>query len=50
MTTGFIGNKIYSKHKQQNNKNTTLMEIFTKDRTLKQTEIGVFSMYSARFC
>lgn len=50
MTTGFIGNKIYSKRQQQNNNNTTLKEIFTKDRTLKQTEIRVFSMYSARFC
>lgn len=50
MTTGFIGTKIYSKHQQQNNKNKTLKEIFTKDRTLKQTEIRVFSMYSARFC
>lgn len=48
MTIGFICNKIYSKHQQQNN-NKTLKEIFTKDIALKQTEIHLFSIYSARF-
>lgn len=48
MTIGFIRNKIYSKHQQQNN-NKSLKVIFTKDIALKQTEIHLFSIYSARF-